>query len=61
MKKEKTTPVSFRVPNTVLEKIDKVADEIPRGSKQKVLQTVFIPAFERYYKRHLEKTAQAAA
>lgn len=59
MSKEKSKPVSFRLPVSLIEKIDKVADEIPRGSKQKVIQTVFIPAFERYLKKHEQKVQTA--
>jgi hypothetical protein len=55
MKKEKTLVVSFRVNESLVPKIDQVADEIPRGSRQKVLQTVFMPAFNRYFRQHEKK------
>lgn len=51
--------VSFRVPPAVKAQIDKVADELPRGTVSKVLSEVFLPAFERYVKKR-EKKAEAA-
>ena len=58
-KPNNTEIVSFRVPPEVKEKINRVADELPRGSVSKVLTEVFIPAFNRYVKKR-ERKAQAA-
>jgi hypothetical protein len=54
-----TTVISFRVPKEIADRIDKAADEIKRGSRQKVVDKVFLPAFERYFKRHHQDKAAA--
>lgn len=61
MKKPDNKVISFRVPLDVAAKIDKVADELPRGSVSKVLSEIFIPALNRYVKRRERKTETVAA
>lgn len=59
MKQPKTQVISFHVPSEVVEKADKIARTLPYGTKSKVYRNVFLPAFEREFKKH-EKKAEAA-
>jgi len=59
MKQPKTIVISFHVPPEVVEKADKIARTLPYGSKSKVYRNVFLPAFEREFKKHEKENAVA--